>query len=342
MNCRMEGFCMLKRRLCVLICVMFAVLLGGCTSVKFTMGWANDEFARIEGQTVKMELAAIILADKMKAYETALDGDIWSSAAGGNELLREIKDSVKETIVNLIVMKKIAADYKMTLSSEETEMLKEIAKEYCSETAYYFDTVYDFYCDMYLAHKVFLRATNGIDMEVSEDEARMVSVSYVFISTMKLDENGVAVPLDNRDLAEKKELADYVAALAKDNKDFVALAKEYSDDAQDTLTLGRGMYDIDFENAAFLLESGQVSDVVETSYGLYVIKCSNDNVESDYETRKAAIIEYRRRNAFVDVYQKYAEKLECSYNDDVWDNILIDTNAYGKGNLFDVISTQLK
>lgn len=79
----------------------------------------------------------------------------------------------------------------------------------------------------------------------------------------------------NKEAARKK--IDEVAAKLKAGEDFAALAKKYSEDGTaaqggDLGLFGRGQMIKSFEDAAFGLKEGQVSDVVETTFGLHLIK----------------------------------------------------------------------
>ena len=65
---------------------------------------------------------------------------------------------------------------------------------------------------------------------------------------------------------------------ARAGEDFAALAREFSDDyatkqmGGDTGFFHRGQMAPAFEEAAFALEPGEISDVVETSFGVHIIK----------------------------------------------------------------------
>ncbi len=80
---------------------------------------------------------------------------------------------------------------------------------------------------------------------------------------------------------KKRQLAEKVLAevRAGDGKNFAELARRYSDDAGSAVQGGslgyfpHGTMVPAFEEAAFALEPGQISDVVETSFGLHIIKC---------------------------------------------------------------------
>ncbi len=77
--------------------------------------------------------------------------------------------------------------------------------------------------------------------------------------------------------AEKRKIIEDLLAKVKKGEDFAALAKEYSEDNSakkggDLGLFSRGRMVKPFEEAAFALEVGGVSDVVETSFGFHIIK----------------------------------------------------------------------
>ena len=81
--------------------------------------------------------------------------------------------------------------------------------------------------------------------------------------------------------AEKKAQIDEVLQKIKDGADFNEMIKEYNEDPGET-AIEDGTYDgyvfttgemvEEFEKAAFALKEGEVSDVIETSYGYHIIK----------------------------------------------------------------------
>jgi len=81
-----------------------------------------------------------------------------------------------------------------------------------------------------------------------------------------------------RSKEEARALAEEVLAKAReDGADFAALARQYSDgptaqNGGDLGTFGRGKMAPAFEEAAFKLEVGQISDIVETPFGFHIIK----------------------------------------------------------------------
>ncbi len=91
----------------------------------------------------------------------------------------------------------------------------------------------------------------------------------------------ISADADEAMLQKKRRLAEKVLAeiRAGDGKNFAELARRYSDDAGSAVQGGslgyfaHGTMVPAFEEAAFALEPGQISDVVVTSFGLHIIKC---------------------------------------------------------------------
>jgi parvulin-like peptidyl-prolyl isomerase len=112
---------------------------------------------------------------------------------------------------------------------------------------------------------------------------------------------------ETRTLEEAKALADEIYARIQDGEDFVDLAAEYSDDlsnAQDGGDLGwfaRGRMVAPFEEAAFALAPGEVSEPVETQFGFHIIEV----VEKDENRAKdESTIQQERLQAYRDWVQE--------------------------------------
>ena len=100
-----------------------------------------------------------------------------------------------------------------------------------------------------------------------------VRASHILISTKPIDPN--ADP--NQAKAQAKDKAEELLKKVKDGADFAALAKENSDcpsNAQggDLGLFPRGQMVKPFEDAAFALKVGEISDLVETQFGYHIIK----------------------------------------------------------------------
>ncbi len=95
------------------------------------------------------------------------------------------------------------------------------------------------------------------------------TVKHILLSTEQ--EEGEA-PVDKEEVKAK---AEEILARAKNGEDFDALVKEFNQDPGATeagYTFGPGEMQPAFEEAAFALGLGEVSELVETDYGYHIIK----------------------------------------------------------------------
>lgn len=107
----------------------------------------------------------------------------------------------------------------------------------------------------------------------------------------------ILIKADMKDETSKAEATKKIEDLLKRalaGEDFAGLAKQYSEDpgAKKTdgeYTFPRGQMAAPFEQAAFSLEVGQISDVVETQYGYHIIKLSEKIPGKAFDDVKADI-----------------------------------------------------
>jgi peptidyl-prolyl cis-trans isomerase D len=102
-----------------------------------------------------------------------------------------------------------------------------------------------------------------------------VRASHILFKTEGKDENAV------------KAKAEEVLKMAKaPNADFAALAKKFSEDESNASNggdldyFGRGRMVPEFENVAFAMKAGEVSDLVKTAFGFHIIKVVDNKPES--------------------------------------------------------------
>jgi PPIC-type PPIASE domain len=101
---------------------------------------------------------------------------------------------------------------------------------------------------------------------------------------------------------EARKKAEEALAKARKGEDFAALVKQYSEDpgSKDKggeYTFGHGQMVPEFEKAAFALQPGQISDLVETQFGYHIIKLEErhgGSGASDQKTRQQIISKLKK------------------------------------------------
>src|SRR5205823_12449037 len=106
------------------------------------------------------------------------------------------------------------------------------------------------------------------------EEPKRVRAAHVLLGT-KDQVTGADLPEDKK-AAKRKQMEDLLKR-ARAGEDFGKLAQQYSEDPGSKekggeYTFPRGQMEPRFEEAAFSLNTNQVSDVVTTSYGFHIIK----------------------------------------------------------------------
>ena len=124
-----------------------------------------------------------------------------------------------------------------------------------------------------------------------------------------------------------------------EEKDFLELASKYSEDAEITLSFGKGEMDKVFEDTAFSLETNEISPVIETETGYHIIKCISTFDREQTELSKLEIVEERRREVFGEEYNAFADKLVRQLNTKLWDGItLIHDEQVNTTTFFEIYS----
>ena len=173
------------------------------------------------------------------------------------------------------------------------------------------ESVKSLFEDFRLAEKLVDDVTAGLDLEVSDSEAKMISIQQV-------------------QCASFQEAQAFAARVAEENADFEACALE-ADLSLTARRLGHGEETKAFEEAAFALASGQTSGPIESDSSFYVLKCLSDYDEEATDARKKMIFEERKRRAFQAIYDSFRETITLSYPEHVWEELSLGEGNYGAG-----------
>ncbi|MBT1065676.1 SurA N-terminal domain-containing protein [Bowmanella sp. Y26] len=125
------------------------------------------------------------------------------------------------------------------------------------------------------------------------------------------------------DEQKAREQAEEVLKRAKSGEDFAALAKEFSADdfsaenGGDLDWFGRDVMDPAFEEATFALtQEGDISDVVESSFGLHIIKLTGvkaEEVQPLDAVKDEIVAQVKRDKAQAEFYQLHQQVAEMAF-----------------------------
>ncbi len=122
------------------------------------------------------------------------------------------------------------------------------------------------------------------DITVTDEDVRQYYLAHkeIFIRPEKVKARHILIAIsdktDNRQKEEAASKAKDIISRLRENENFENLAKQFSDDCGtrnkggDLGFLARGKTVKSFEEAAFSLNPGEISDIVQTKFGFHIIK----------------------------------------------------------------------
>ncbi len=276
----------MKRKAAYLIgMILIFLILAGCggsgegTRVVLTTGFDMDEIFRIESTSCSLSEVMVYLTNTQNRYENIYGKEIWETSLRESTLEQKVKDTVLAELAQIKVMNLLAEKYEVALTEKEAGLAELAGAEYfasLNETEASMlgvdeKTIVDMYGEYAVADKVYEYIIKDINPEISDDEARTMTVEHILIKTYSLDGNGQRVPFDDEEKEEAYQRAVQVLEMARAGEDFESLVSRYNEDSRSQYSFGIGETEAAFEQAAFELGTDEISDIVETEYGYHII-----------------------------------------------------------------------
>jgi len=338
----------LKKSVVMSIIATLFICMIGCSNVAeeakntkiiVSMGFANDEVFRLDTRSCLKPEILVYLACLQLQYEDVFGSDIWSKK-GENGTTVSMDGGVKENVLARIsqikAMNLLATNRGITLSTEETTLAKNASSqfyevltadqiEYLGITEEILDTMFEEYA---LANKLYENLIKDINPEISDDEARTITVEHVFLRTYSLNGLGEKIDLTQEQKQKKLEIAENIMEQINEGKSFDSLIDEYNEDEVPIRSFGKGEMEPDYEVATFALATGEISDIIETKDGYYIFRCLSSFNKEETQENKINIVKERKKDVFEEEYTSFVKDLPESFNKEVWDTIQIIPSKY--------------
>lgn len=243
-----------------------------------------------------------------------------------------VKEGVMGDIEQLYLIRQHAEEYGVTLSEEEETAIEEAAKQFVADNAQEARDVVsgeekyvkEYLTLMAIENKMAPKMMEGVDEDVSDEEAAQKAMEYVYVAYSKQDESGNSVDLSDE---EKESLkADVQATLDKlksGDVEFEDAATELGVSVQ-TATFDKDSYapNADLIKAADALEKeGDWTDLVEIERGIYVARLTSLLDREATDTKKTSIVEQRKNEQFSNLVDTWKEETTITVNDGLWKKV---------------------
>lgn len=333
------------RKIClpILSAVLLVLSLTACSSkVVLTASLGKNEIFRVGNESATTTEFGLYLAAIAWDYESIYGSEFWSIETGeGTTMLDNCKDLALAQLSRLKVMKLLAQEYSLTLNEEEEELAALAAEQFMeslSEEAIETlglnsdgDQVLELYEERLLSDKLYAYLIKDVNPEISDDEARIVTVQHILLKTYTVDENGNRQEMTEEEKSRLYSKAEEIRELALEGESFESLITKYSEDTKSTYSFGKGEMEESFENTAFELETDEISHVTVTSHGYHIIKCISTLDREATDQNKQTLLLQRKAEAFGETYDAFIADMEPELNQEVLDSFeLVDFDLTGE------------
>lgn len=224
-------------------------------------------------------------------FQSAQDvpADFWTQDVDGKTMLETLKENTLTRLTDDAVIYAKAKEMGLEITEDDKASIDEqitaikgdqVTVDNFAGIGVSIDTLEAYLNDAFIMQKLYPALIENGEIKVDEAEAtknfkeQYVKAKHILISTVD-PQTGAALSADQ--IAEAKTRAQTVLNKINAGDDFDALMNEYSEDpglqtAPGGYVFTTGEMVPEFETATFELAENQVSGLVETSYGIHIIK----------------------------------------------------------------------
>lgn len=295
----------------VVVLIVYILFFNG-NPVYFTFGLLPDSLLRVKGQTVSMAAGKVLLSEIHQQYRDIFGEEIWNETTPDGISMKEYaRDQVEQTLGRVAFMNAQAKDQGIVLSDAEESAASLAAVRYLSLTSQANrealglteETMTQMFRQYAVAQKYYDTETESAaaTAEVSTDEARVIDIQYI------------AAPSEEEALRLKDKI--------DGGQTFIAACQDEKDLQPEETELIRGITDAAFEDAAFALNTGENSGVVESQGKYYIIHCLSDNEESRTEANITRLKAQAVQNAFEQIVAPEMKTTYVEVNTLFWNGV---------------------
>ena len=299
---------------CVLICaicLLCVLWLSGCTEIKVTNPLGQNVLIEVNDTQCSVGTGVLRLLEAKEDYSSSDDQLLWSRTLGDTTLSEYVKEAVTDELMRYTSSEAMAPDLTVYISEEDRTQVEIDAQAlYTSLNSKYnlgrysitMDDAVDLLLKRTYYNKVFDKLSEDINMEISEAETKAIEISYVLIPS----EAGI-------------ETAEKLRDTVRGGQSFASVCETMGFEAVLNETVTRGNMPAVFEDKAFVLRDNEVSEIIETRDGYYVIYCIEDYKVAESIANKNRILADAKKAHFEEAYQEFAASARMRFNDKEWD-----------------------
>ncbi len=306
----------LKKYICIVI-ILSIILMTGCGMIRIKESEEEKSIvAKVDGEPITREEFDKIFTVFKTQEEMRQGTDIWDKSYMGKKYIDLVKEQILEQMIEDKIQLKKAEELNVTASEEEIEEeFEKFKKLFNSEEKFleFLDGVkmdVDYFRESIKKSLIInkLKEVMTQDIDITDEE-----IEIYYTTHMDMFYRVKASHI----LLETEEEARGILIRVNAGEDFNELAKEHSIDPsvkENNGDLGyfrHGDMVEPFEEAAFALQPGEISDIVKSQYGFHIIRVEDkriDNLEDVKDELRTVMLTEKKKVdfniAFEELYNK--------------------------------------
>ncbi len=283
-------------------------------------------------------VARLMQAEYDSVYRSYYGDTYWSTEMdSGNTLEDSVKEQILEMIEEQYVLRQHAEDYGVSIDDDAAADIAAAVEEFMSEnseegieqlgaTEEYVQRMLE---DHYLAYQVQLAIDDACELTVTDEDAAQKTFSYVLYSTDATYDSDSGEYVDLTD--EEKEALLQQASILATSGDMDTTAEEQE---MTVNTFSYGTSDVtdeeyeDFDQtvlaAAEELEEGQISNVIETDSGYYVVRMDSLYDEEATASKKEELEQEQLDDNYYAIIEEWEGELTWEVDESAWAKVTFE------------------
>ncbi len=305
------------------ICLV-TMIFSGCSLISNVQSDNNNKtILQIGELQIKQNEVLPLIIGQVDVFKESFGGNLFDSAIDNYSISDTIYNRLKSRTALVFTAASYAQACGYTLTQEDSDSVLSAAEDFIesinSDSLDLSQSSLEMLYEKYrLAELGYYGNINSQNIEISEDDGRVVK--YGTISIYRLTDANASY---QKAVQAKYDLAD--------GKDFATVAAQFSDTPVIELYAARGETSPDTEKIIFSLASGENSDIYATDTAYCITHCYSSKDPALSDAKRNQLLQERISASYIQELKAYLADNPLVWNDEAWDELLVDIEQYNIG-----------